>query len=914
MGLETSLTSKTWNPFDGSTYNSTGDQIEFDYSTLGFTSSAGDSYKSTSGDVFKVYVDGVRIYRASDVDYASGTGFLEDGDTATTLNGVTATWSDTSNTVWTIDTANQNITIDTGNILATALYKLSASSGLYSSGAGNSDITFSSSTIIEVRRSSQNESSPSVDFSNASILTEQDLDNSSLNVFHMAQQAIVAAEKALPFNSGTGVFEAYQPGTTTRKKITQVADGVAANDATNVGQFNTHDTTITGYRDTTNDYKLESKDWAHLITSQVKAYSGGSVTGSFIEDSAKNWASGTTSAAPTGGSAKEWAIGGGGTMATTPDGSEYAAKEYATGTTAPLGSAKSWSTKDTTAVASSLFSAKEYASGSSATGGTSKQWALGGGGSFTEGTAVTGSSYSAKKYATDAINAETAVINVANAMSTIHDNFDDRYLGSLASSHTVAAASTITGAVWTKGSSLITSVTQATGTITVGQVLTVTDSSTTGWPTTTTVRILAYNAGTSIITINQIFSAAQSAGEGLTGVGYGVNGAYVAGDLGPSTDNDGATLLDGSLYYNTTTNALMVYDLGNTIWLYTKPSSSDQTNIDTVAGQIDPTNNVAAVAGKATEIGRIGTSAMAASIALIGTDAYAHASTGDIKLVADIAANVTKVADVDANVTKVADIDANVTKVADIDGNVTIVAGLGTNGADVTAVAGKATEIGRLGTADAVADMNTLGTAPIVADLNILADRDTELGLLGTSAMAHATTGHLKKLGDISTSVANASTNLDSINVYGDQYQVDDFSPSAPTTDGGSNALAAGDLAFDSTAAAMKVYNGTGWDVVAPTGSMDSGGGTFTGVVTFNHPSINSGGFSDNSQLNLSGTLVSRFYLSNSCLLVGDITLAGTVIIAKVSNDGNAATLTTDSTTRTITGIGTLANGELFTV
>ena len=108
MGLETSLTSKTWNPFDGSTYVSV-DQIQFDYSTLGFTPSAGDSYKSTSGDVFKVYVDGVRIYRQDDATYASGTGFLEDGDTPTTLNGVTATWSDTNNTLWVIDTANQLI-------------------------------------------------------------------------------------------------------------------------------------------------------------------------------------------------------------------------------------------------------------------------------------------------------------------------------------------------------------------------------------------------------------------------------------------------------------------------------------------------------------------------------------------------------------------------------------------------------------------------------------------------------------------------------------------------------------------------------------------------------------------------------------------------------------------------------------
>jgi hypothetical protein len=152
------------------------------------------------------------------------------------------------------------------------------------------------------------------------------------------------------------------------------------------------------------------------------------------------------------------------------------------------------------------------------------------------------------------------------------------------------------------------------------------------------------------------------------------------------------------------------------------------------------------------------------------------------------------------------------------------------------------------------------------------------------------------------------------MNTYGDQYQVDDFSPDAPTTDGGGNALAAGDLAFNTTSAVMQVYTGSGWSVVAPAGAMGSTGGVFTGAVTFNYPSINSGGFSDNSQLNLSGTLVSRFYLSNSCVLVGDITLAGTVIIAKVSNDGNAATLTTDSTTRTITGIGTLANGELFTV
>ena len=40
---------------------------------------------------------------------------------------------------------------------------------------------------------------------------------------------------------------------------------------------------------------------------------------------------------------------------------------------------------------------------------------------------------------------------------------------------------------------------------------------------------------------------------------------------------------------------------------------------------------------------------------------------------------------------------------------------------EVTTIAGKATEIGRLGTADAVSDLNTLGTADAVSDMNTLA-------------------------------------------------------------------------------------------------------------------------------------------------------------------------------------------------
>ena len=85
----------------------------------------------------------------------------------------------------------------------------------------------------------------------------------------------------------------------------------------------------------------------------------------------------------------------------------------------------------------------------------------------------------------------------------------------------------------------------------------------------------------------------------------------------PSVDNDGNSLADGALYFDTTNNVMKVYDLGNTQWKQLTPTSSQQTNIDaavsnatninhvggsignvnTVAGQISPTNNIATLAG-----------------------------------------------------------------------------------------------------------------------------------------------------------------------------------------------------------------------------------------------------------------------------------------------------------------------------
>ena len=211
MTTDVTLTSLVLNPWDGSF--ATGDKIALSYADLDFIPSASDPLKSTSGEVFKVYIGGVRIYRSADQEYASGSGFLEDGDVSgQTLNGQSAAWTATSDNVWTIETANQRILLDKSEVEATSLY---GSSGL--------NVSITSGVIIELRRAVQDLKNTAVDFSNASILTEQDLDNSAKNVFHVAQQAIIETENAMLYDSGTDTYNAYQPGTTTNKRIANVA-------------------------------------------------------------------------------------------------------------------------------------------------------------------------------------------------------------------------------------------------------------------------------------------------------------------------------------------------------------------------------------------------------------------------------------------------------------------------------------------------------------------------------------------------------------------------------------------------------------------------------------------------------------------------------------------------------------------
>ena len=111
---------------------------------------------------------------------------------------------------------------------------------------------------------------------------------------------------------------------------------------------------------------------------------------------------------------------------------------------------------------------------------------------------------------------------------------------------------------------------------------------------------------------------------------------------------------------------------------------------------------------------------------------------------------------------------------------------------EVTTVASKATEIERLGTADAVSDMNTLGTTQTVSDMNTLA----------------AISG-LNTLASNSANVTTVATNISGVNSFAERYRV---ASSAPST-----SLDVGDLYFDTTANELKVYKSSGWAAAGST-------------------------------------------------------------------------------------------------
>ncbi len=157
----------------------------------------------------------------------------------------------------------------------------------------------------------------------------------------------------------------------------------------------------------------------------------------------------------------------------------------------------------------------------------------------------------------------------------------------------------------------------------------------------------------------------------------------------PTLNNDGDALLDGTAYFNTTNNVLMVYDLGNTSWLRTTPTTADQTNINAVQA------NQANINICASDIAKIITTANDLNEAVSEIETVANdlnEATSEIDTVANSITNVDTVGTNISNVNIVAPISGNVTTVAGIAANVTTVAQT-TAAANIATVASNITNV-----------------------------------------------------------------------------------------------------------------------------------------------------------------------------------------------------------------------------
>jgi len=265
----------------------------------------------------------------------------------------------------------------------------------------------------------------------------------------------------------------------------------------------------------------------------------------------------------------------------------------------------------------------------------------------------------------------------------------------------------------------------------------------------------------------------------------------------PTLDNDGDALTDGALYWNTTNNVMMVYDLGGTAWQRTTPTSSEQTNINTVSA-------------KATEIGRLGTVDAVADMAILGTtDVVADMNTlATADIVSDMNTLATSDVVADMNTLGTADVVSDMNTLATAD----VVADMNTLGtADVVA------DMNTLGTADVVADMNTLGTADVVNDMNVLGTSAnvTAMNTLGTSANVTAMSNCSGSIANINTTATNiasvntTATNISDVNNFANVYRIASSDPVS--------SLDEGDMVFNTTSNKMRVYNGSAWQDVSPT-------------------------------------------------------------------------------------------------
>ena len=244
---------------------------------------------------------------------------------------------------------------------------------------------------------------------------------------------------------------------------------------------------------------------------------------------------------------------------------------------------------------------------------------------------------------------------------------------------------------------------------------------------------------------------------------------YQISTSAPTTRTDGSNLTLGDLWFDSSSNkVMMVYDASSGDGFSPiTPNQATLTNINIVAGQITYTE----------DLGNI-------------TDAINTGSGNNS--VNTVGSNI-------ANVNTAATNIAKINTVAD---------DLNEPSSEIDTVATNITNV------------NTVGNA--ITNVNTVA---------GSIGNVNTVQGSISNVNTAATNIASintAASNISNVNNFTDRYQI---ASSDPSTDGGGNSLAAGDLYFNTSANELKVYTGSAWQggVTATGNFAATTGNTFSG-------------------------------------------------------------------------------------
>ena len=340
--------------------------------------------------------------------------------------------TDTFNIPFTF-TAQSEISVTVNGVAQTGLTFPSASSVQLTA-------PVSSGALVQVRRTTDL-TARSVDFASGSVLTEEDLDNSNIQTFHAAQEAVDKSNDAIsldsdnkwdagnkiiknvgtPTSNADAATKAYVDNVAGSASAAAASASAAATSATNAATSATNAATSatnaatsasTATTQATNAGTSATAAAASATTSTTQATnSANSATASASSatasaNSATAAASSATDAQGSEDEAEEWATKTNGIVASTG----YSSKAWATGGTgvtsqSGAGAAQEWATKaSNTTVDGTELSSKAYAIGDmnrgSAGAHSAKDWAT-----YVSGTnTVDGTHKSARAYAIDAAN------------------------------------------------------------------------------------------------------------------------------------------------------------------------------------------------------------------------------------------------------------------------------------------------------------------------------------------------------------------------------------------------------------------------------------------------------------------------------------------------------------------------------